>query len=75
MTDDRLCLHCGEPASAHHEFEAEAERPPGCVCPPGEWGAHVFDICDWYSGDGKMCCRLCWHDAACHRRTPGEGAA
>lgn len=39
----KLCKHCGEPESAHHEFAAQ--MPPGCQCAPGEWGDYVLDVC------------------------------
>ena len=64
----KLCQHCGEPESAHHEFEAQ--MPPGCQCAPGEWGDYVLDVCQRFFGPRGRPCGVCEHDEACHR---GQG--
>ena len=64
----KLCKHCGEPESAHHEFAAQ--MPPGCQCTPGEWGDYVLDVCARFQAVHGEPCSVCEHDEACHR---GQG--
>ena len=59
----KVCVHCGEIYEKHCEFEAA--MPDGCVCPTGEWGAYVFDVCAAFVGEGATCDR-CEHDRECH---------
>lgn len=59
------CKVCGEPESAHHDFEPK--MPEWCVCDYGVWGDHVSDVCADYQGDGNQYCRKCEHDRECHK--------
>jgi hypothetical protein len=61
----KICRHCGEPESAHHEFAPQ--MPAGCQCDPGEWGDYVLDVCPRFEGAPGTPCSVCEHDEACHR--------
>ncbi len=60
----KVCRHCGLPASDHHKFEAQ--MPPGCICPPSEWGEEVLEVCSQYIGMAGKNCERCEHDLECH---------
>lgn len=63
-----ICVHCGEPEAAHHEFDP-GDRPAGCVCDWSSWGnKRLPAICGAFVTDGREdnYCRTCHHDEACH---------
>lgn len=64
-----VCVRCGRPEDEHCEFEPA--MPPGCLCPHGEWGNYVTDVCDGFEGPGPRCER-CEHDPECHRTPNAE---
>ena len=69
MGHRKVCKHCGGAEEAHHDYEPS--MPDGCVCPPGEWGRTVTDVCREYIGSGSDCER-CQHDEECHKGSNAE---
>ena len=67
MDSKELCLICGKPKSAHHEF---IPAPAECVCDKKEWlGAHYIPgICMEFVSDPSYpdICDHCEHDKECH---------
>jgi hypothetical protein len=59
----KVCVHCGRTEEEHCYFEAK--MPNGCVCPPGDWGDTVTEVCDYFTGSGPQC-TTCEHDKECH---------
>ena len=60
-----VCMHCGRQEDDHCVFEPS--MPVGCVCPPGEWGEYVEDVCSEFVGAPGERCSRCEHDHECHR--------
>lgn len=67
MATERICMHCGEPESAHCEFET-VPLPAGCRCDEGTWAfvPKVRPICGTYVESEGDYCATCEHDKACH---------
>lgn len=58
------CAHCGEPESAHHEFEAVT-----CRCAE-ERGGHLRPASHghYLTVQGYEHCVVCGHDRGCHAK-------
>ena len=64
-----ICVHCGEPEAAHHEFEA-VTRPAGCQCDADTWrGVRIPFACGKFEQARRGFpprCANCEHDRECH---------
>ena len=60
----KYCKVCGEFEEVHHEFDPV--MPGECICPPGEWGDEVTEVCAMFEGIDGQACRNCEHDRECH---------
>ena len=68
--EESVCIHCGEPESAHCHFEP-AIIPKGCICDVMTWDdpKEIPAICSEFKGifGDKSYCVKCEHDLACHK--------
>ena len=55
------CVHCGEPVSAHHEFEAAT-----CRCAEERTNVSRPTHHNYYDSMGYEHCVVCGHDRECH---------
>lgn len=62
------CIHCGEVAEQHHEFEPPKRASATCCCDAREWAdpTDIPVVCAAFVGDPARNCETCEHNIECH---------